>query len=162
MQGSPVDKFSVLFIIQLICLLFWGSWFGLAFITNVFDFMDARHVLPAPWAFRSHNYALLAQVVSIYHLGPLYIATMFVLNMALQGLSSVLFFCAFLCSWRSQTRYWPLVYPAFLFSISLWAIFVLMEEVFIAYQYESTHVRLFMFELITLLLLHVRPERPSH
>jgi len=38
--------------------------------------------------------------------------------------------------WKGN-NYWSLINIAFLLSIFLWAAFILLEEVFIAYTYES-------------------------
>jgi hypothetical protein len=42
---------------------------------------------------------------------------------------------------------------AFAASLALWGAFMLMDEIFNAYQVESTHTRVFIAQLVTLLVL---------
>jgi hypothetical protein len=42
--------------------------------------------------------------------------------------------------------------------LSLWAAFVLADEVFIAYAVEAAHWRLFIAQLVTLLAVELLPE----
>jgi hypothetical protein len=50
------------------------------------------------------------------------------------------------------------LYAAFLTGLSLWAAFILADEVFIAYAVEGTHWRLFTAQLATLLAIEWLPE----
>jgi hypothetical protein len=50
------------------------------------------------------------------------------------------------------------VYQAFVPSLALFATFMLMTEVFIAYGVESTHMRIFIAQLVSLYVIHQLPE----
>lgn len=85
---------------------------------------------------------------------------LFSLDIFAQGLSAILFFIAAFCLWK-RVYVWQTINIAFSLSMSLWAVFLIMEELFIAYPYEATHIRLFMFEMISLLALHLLPHSTS-
>ncbi len=137
-------------------LLFWACWFSLAFTTNVLDFLHVFGDLPNDWLFRSGNYQLLHGVISIYHTPGYLLNFLFTCDITVQGLSAILFITAAYCYWRGKS--WRFINLAFVLSIALWGVFILMEEVFIAYHFESVHAGLFEFELISLLAMHLLPE----
>ena len=148
-----------LFYFKLGILAFWGIWFAIAFLTNVTDFLIATN-LHAPSLFRSGNYSALEKVISIYNTPHYFLNILFSLNIFVQGLSAIMFFIATFCFWK-RVYIWQTINIAFSLSISLWAVFLIMEEIFIAYSYEATHIRLFMFEMISLLALHLLPHSTS-
>jgi hypothetical protein len=49
------------------------------------------------------------------------------------------------------------VYAAFTASLALWGAFLLADEVFIAYAVAGTHLRLFVAQLVTLLVIELLP-----
>lgn len=152
------NKYVGLFYFKAGCLLFWASWFGIACFTNYFDFLYTLGLLPSSWLFRSGNYALLDSALSIYHSRPLLTHVLFICNMSVQGLSSLLFLTAFLKFIRRQPA-WALINTAFSLSIALWATLLIVAELFIAYAFEFEISTLFIFELITLLAIHLLPSQ---
>lgn len=138
-------------------LLFWSCWFAIAFLTNVMDFLIVKQIIAAS-NFHSGNYNALKVVISIYSTPRYILDLLFSLDILAQGISSTLFFIAAFCFWQ-RTNYWPWVNVAFGISMFLWATFLILEEVFIAYSYEGTHIRLFMFEMVSLLTLHLLPHQ---
>jgi hypothetical protein len=149
-----------LFYIKLGCLLFWAVWFLVAFITNFFDFLNLIGWIPPQWHFHSGNYHSLENVVSIYHTPNSLLNLLFALDILAQGISAVLFFIAFFCFWRG-IYIWQTIPLAFGISMGLWAVFLVMEEVFIAYSFESTHARLLIFEIVCLLMLYLLPHHKN-
>lgn len=152
-QDSTYD----LFLIKQGLLIFWACWFSLAFLSNFVDLLTATHVING-WRFHSGNYEALAQVLSIYHTPHLILLLLFSMNTGVQSISASLFIIAAICFWRGNYM-WPAIYLAFAISMGLWAIFLIMEEVFIAYKYEPTHMNLLLFELISLLALRLLPHQ---
>jgi hypothetical protein len=142
-----------LFAIKLGCLLFWFGWFSLACLSNLFDMINALYGLPAEWHFVSGNYVAVAKVISIYSLPDFCLNLLFSLDILIQAACALLFFLAAWAFWK-QKELPTLVNYAFGLSMGLWAAFILMDELFIAYAYEGTHLNLFAFELLTLLALH--------
>lgn len=78
----------------------------------------------------------------------------FYCDIFIQAISALLFFLAFWAFFKKRNA-WPLINIAFGISMALWAIFLIMEEFFIAYSYEGTHIRLLSLELISLCLFHL-------
>ena len=146
-----------LFFIKLGLLLFWASWFAIAFITNTTDFLITKQIVTTS-PFHSGNYNALKSVISIYHTTDSTLYLLFLLDISAQGISSILFFTATFCYWN-KTNFWPSTNLAFGISMCLWATFIIFEEIFIAYSYEAAHIRLFMFEIISLLALHLLPHQ---
>lgn len=152
----PDNQTHGIFYIKLGCLLFLSCWFTLVCLTNILDFMYAYHGLSDDWLFRSGNYFLLAKVLQIYHTNPVILFTLFSLDILVQGTSAVLFIISTIL-FLTRRQISSIMNIAFGVSMGLWAIFILMEEIFIAYNYESVHIRLFAFEMLTLLMLHLLP-----
>lgn len=135
-------------------LLFWGMWFVLVFSTNIFDFLSVYSQMPMEWRFRSGNLALIVSVVNIYHFSGALANLLFVLDIIIQGLAAVLFVIAAVKFWLGKQA-WKWINAAFGISIALWALFILMDEFFIAYNFEGTHNGLFIAEILTLLAVHL-------
>lgn len=148
-----------LFNFKLGILLFWGIWFSIAFLTNMTDFLMTINIMSVS-SVRSGNYNALEKVISIYNTPHDFLNILFSLDIFAQGLSAILFFIATFCFWK-RIYIWQTINTAFSISIFLWAIFLIMEEIFIAYSYETTHITLFMFELISLIALHLLPHSTS-
>lgn len=151
-----INQTRGIFYIKLGCLLFWACWFMLVCLTNIFDFIHAHHSLPDDWLFRSGNYMLLAKVLQVYHTPPAILFTLFSLDIFVQGASAILFTISS-ATFLIKKQITPIVNAAFGISMALWAAFILIEEIYIAYSYESVHIRLFAFEMLTLLTLHLLP-----
>ncbi len=152
-----MDKTTGLYFIKLGCLLFWGCWFAIASMTNVFDFLYAIDVLPKTWVFRSGNYGALGSVFRIYFDSPVFLNVMFIADFSVQMLSAGLFYLAFIFVW-SKRNAWFLINTAFALSMALWAAFLIFEEIFLAYTYEPIAINLIVIELLTLLAVHFLPE----
>jgi hypothetical protein len=158
MLNESDNQSQGLFYIKLGCLLFWAVWFSVAFSANFFDFLNMEKELPLEWHFLSGNYQALATVLNIYHTPHGLLNTLFILDISIQAISAILFFVAVIYFLRAVCV-WQTVNLAFGISMALWATFLVMEEVFIAYPFEATHVRLIVFEMICLLALHLLPHR---
>lgn len=134
-------------------LLFWAMWLSVVFTTNVLDGAKALGLLDESWAFASGNYAFLCQTTARYGTPSGVNAFLFTGVVCWEGLAAVMFWLAW-GEYRGQ-----LLYPAFGVGLSLWAAFLLADEVCIAYAVESTHWRLFLAQLVTLLAIELLPER---
>lgn len=152
------NKSFMLFNLKVGCLLFWACWFALAFTTNTTDFMQALGWLPRDFHFRSGNVDLVKFVINIYQTPNWILMILFILDIAIQGACAILFFAACWHFYNRRSSAWSLVNTAFTLSIGLWAAFLIMDEFFIAYTYESVHSNLFIFELLTLLAIHLLPD----
>jgi hypothetical protein len=133
-------------------LLFWAAWLSLVVATNVLDGAKAAGLLGGSWAFASGNYAFLGQTTARYGTPGWVNGLLFAGVICWEGLAAVLFGLA----WRTYRG--RLLYPAFAAGLSLWAAFILADEVFVAYAVEGTHWRLFTAQLATLLAVELLPE----
>jgi hypothetical protein len=136
-------------------VLFWAAWLSLVFVTNLLDGAKAIGLLPDSWAFASGNYAFLCLTTARYGTPQSVNGLLFGGVICWEGLAALLFWLA----WRTFPG--RLLYPAFAAGLSLWAAFVLADEVFVAYAVEATHWRLFTAQLVTLLAIRLLPEGES-
>ncbi len=155
------NKSYGLFYLKTGILFFWGLWFGIVFLSNLIDLLNVHYGVMINFKFDSGNYQAVEKVISIYNT-PNYILTLlFHFNIIIQGVTAFLFLIAAVSFYRLKPYSWKFVNLAFAISIALWGVFMIMEEVFIAYQFEPTHMRLGMFEMISLLMFHLlQLERP--
>lgn len=140
-----------------ILLAFWSAWFSLAAISNFFDFLCLYFSNPLFKGFRSGNFSALCSALSTYGKNFYFSTTLFLADITIQLIGA----CIFLISTiRFFKNYKDTFYEyAFMITMSLWLIFILLEEVFIAYQFESTHIRLFLFEIFCLTFIRLYPSQ---
>jgi hypothetical protein len=134
-------------------LLFWAVWLSLVFATNVLDGAKAAGLLDQSWTFASGNYNFVCQTTARSGTPAWVNGVLFAGVIWWEGLAAVLFWLA----WRTYRG--RLLYPAFAAGLSLWAAFILADEVFVAYAVAATHWRLFTAQLATLLAIELLPER---
>ena len=141
-------------------LLFWALYFTIVFASNLADAFQAMALLPEGFPFVSGNYALIVRVTGIYGTPDEINVTLFLGLLLWQALAVGLFWRAFR-SYGRRADGWEAVYRSFGTGIGLWASFVLMDEVFIAYEIpglEATHLRLFVASIVSLLAMHLLPD----
>lgn len=133
-------------------LLFWALYFSIVALTNTFDAARSFGVLPPGWTLASGNYALVVKVTAVHGTPMAVVLILFLGVIAWEALSAVLF-------WRAlMTRTRRAVYAAFTMSLALWAVFALVDEIFIAYTLGGVHRDLFGIELVSLLALRLLPD----
>ena len=137
--------------------MLWACWYTLASLTNLFDFMHGIGNLPDSWLFRSDNYANLQQVFSIYHTPSFFVSFLFICDMSAQAISAILFWIAFICFFSNNKYKWQFINAAFGFSIALWSVFLVLQEIFIAYALEHVFIRLSAYEMLTFIMIHLLP-----
>jgi hypothetical protein len=138
-------------------LAFWAAWLSLVFATNSLDGAKALGVLGEHWAFASGNHDFLAQTTARYGTPAWLNAVLFAGVIAWQGLAAALLWLAW-WAFRGGGTGRPALYAAFAAGLSLWAAFILADEVFAAYAVEATHWHLFIAQLATLLAVELLPE----
>lgn len=156
MSSSIKHKSYALSQIKCGLLLFWGCWFLLAFLTNCSDFFGTYNLLPADWRFRSGNMALILSAIHIYGFSYALANLLFFIDIIIQGSVAGLFLIATIKFWTRRPA-WKWINAAFGISIALWAAFTLMDEFFIVYNLEGTHMSLFAAELLTMIAMHLLP-----
>jgi hypothetical protein len=136
-------------------LLFWALWLSLVLVTNVLDGAKALGLLAESWTFASGNYAFLCRTTARHGTPEWVNRVLFAGVIAWEALAALLFWLA---AWTYRGR---LLYPAFAVGLSLWAAFILADEVFVAYEVAGTHWRLFVAQLVTLLAIELLPDREA-
>jgi len=133
-------------------LAFWAAWL------NLLDGLKARGLLAASWPFASGNYGFLSATTARYGPPAWLNAVLFLGVIAWEGASAALFWLAWWTFRRPPGAGTGWRYAAFTSALCLWLAFAVADEVFIAYEVEGTHLRLFMAQLLTLLAVELLPE----
>jgi len=139
-------------------LLFWAVWLTLVFTTNLLDGCKALGLLGPSWAFASGNYRLLAQTTARYGTPAWLNGLLFLGVICWEGVAALLFWLAGVRFRGRGTGGRGVLHAAFTAGLTLWAAFLVADEVFIAYPVEGTHLRLFTAQLATLLAVELLPE----
>jgi hypothetical protein len=126
-------------------ILFWALWLSLVALKNGIEWLKEIGVLPESWRLLlSGNYAAMREVLG--ERAPTALVKLLLILVALwEG------FAAYLL-WRAAFDSTYIV-TAFGASLALWAMFMLVDEAFSAYEYSATHLRLFAATLISLMFL---------
>jgi hypothetical protein len=138
-------------------LLFWAVWLMMVFATNVLDGCKALGLLEEGWAFASGNYRFLTETTARYGTPAWLSGLLFLGVVGWEGAAALLFGLAWLRFGSGQGGR-RVLYAAFTAGLTLWAAFLVADEVFIAYVVAATHVRLFTAQLATLLAVELLPE----
>jgi hypothetical protein len=154
MDNGPV------LLLKRVLLLFWAVWLSVVFTTNVADGCKALGLLGQDWAFASGNYRFLAETTARYEPPAWLNGLLFLGVVCWEGAAALLFWLAGL-RFRRKKGGRRLVYLAFTAGLSLWAVFLVADEVCIAYAVEGTHLRLFTAQLATLLAVELLSEDVS-
>ena len=141
-------------------LLFWAAWFAIAALTNIADLLVASAVLSADWPFASGNYELIATLTNRYPRPAWMVAVLLVGAIGWESAAALLFARAF-AAWpqTDAARRLARARAAYAVALALWASFLLIDEVLIAYDMEATHLRLFIAHLVCAAAAHVDPDR---
>lgn len=127
---------------------FWALYFGIVALSNLADLLRSVHLLPASWRWVSGNLAFMASATGKFGV-PAWVNPILLAGViAWQGLATVLF-------WRAARSGRTGLGPPFAVGISLWAVFILLDELLLIFETgaEATHLRLFIAQVLTLVLL---------
>lgn len=128
-----------------ILLLFWSVYFGAVGFTNLLDLLRGLGMLPEGWRYVAGNLPLIVRALGATGL-PEGLAGLLLLVVILwQALAAWLF-------WRALQRD-AMVQRAFTAAIGLWAAFLVADELFLTYALEAVHLRLFIAQLLSLLVI---------
>jgi hypothetical protein len=128
---------------------FWALYFGIVALSNLADLLRSVHLLPADWRWVSGNLAFMASSTAKFGV-PAWVNPVLLAGViAWQGLAASLFWRAA----REPGGTW--LGPAFVVSASLWAAFILLDEILLIFETgaEATHLRLLIAQILTLVLL---------
>jgi hypothetical protein len=139
-------------------LLFWAFWLSITWLTNACDGLKALRLLGAGWWVASGNYARMVETTQKYAL-PRWLTALLFLGVVLwQGLAAGLFWGAIGAFQGMHGPGLERLHTAFGVSLALWAALMLADELLLVYEVEAPHMRIFMAQLISLLVLHLVPD----
>jgi hypothetical protein len=138
-------------------ILAWAVWLSVVFASNVADAAKGLGWLAQSWTFSSGNLQFIRQTTARYGTLDVVNGTLFAGVIVWEGVATVLF-CRAGWAFRGSGSGRKSLYLAFTASILLWMAFLVADELFIAYPLESTHLRLLIAHLLTLLAIELLPE----
>jgi hypothetical protein len=139
-------------------LLFWALWLSIAWLSNLCDALKAHRLLREGWWFASGNYQMMAETTQKCRTPPWVTTLLFMGILAWEAGAMLLLWAAFL---NFQGLHQPgasLLYPAFLVNLALWAALLIADELVLSYETESTHFRVLMAQMLSLVVLILLPE----
>jgi hypothetical protein len=139
-------------LLKRLLLLYWAAYFTIVLTTNVCDAAKAAGLLDDSWAFASGNYRFVCETTARYSPPGWANAVLFAGVLFWEGAATAAFWWATFAYSNDNRR--P-VYLAFTVALTLWMAFLLADEVCIAYQVEGTHLRLFIAQLGSLLVIEL-------
>jgi len=128
---------------------FWALYFGVVALSNLTDLLRSLHLLTTDWRWISGNLAFMASATGKFGVpawvNPVLLASV----IAWQGLAAVLFWQAARTGVKAELG------PPFAVGISLWGVFIILDEVLLIFETgaEATHLRLLIAQLLSLVLL---------
>lgn len=142
-------------------VLMWAVWISFVVILNVFDVFKTAGALPATWKFASGNYWYIEQVTKIYGTPAWINWVFFIIVIAWESFCGVMLWVAFAGFDGSN---YAMINAAWVVNLALWAGFIVMDEVFLAWAAEignsnamESHKGFFVAFLVSLIALHVLP-----
>ena len=132
-------------------LLFWAAWFAVVTLTNAADALIAIGALPANWPFASGNYQMIATVTGRYSRPEWIVLPMFGGVIIWEALATAAFARAY-AGWSRADGAARVTHArlAYAVALALWGTFLVIDEFFIAYDVESTHLGLFVAHIVCL------------
>jgi len=140
-------------------LAFWAIWFTLAALTNLADASRAFGIGPR-WRVTSGNYRLIQTVRQRAGVPRGIGDVLFAGAILWEALAGGLFWRAFACYRARTLGSTERVNQAFIGGLSLWAGFMVADELLAAHDTgaEAAHMRTFTAQLATLMSLHLLPD----
>lgn len=144
-------------ILKRLLLLFWAIWLTVVLLSNLADAGQALGVVGPSWMFASGNFKAIKVTTVRYGIADLWNTFLFAGVIFWEAIAVVLFWRA-LFSYQGKKSGRSALYLAFTTTLSLWAAFLIVDEIFIAYPMEAAHFRLFCSQLLTLLAIELLPD----
>jgi hypothetical protein len=144
-------------LLKRLLLLFWAVWLSVVVLSNLADAGKGLGLLGESWAFASVNWKYIQDTTARYGTPASVNAILFAVVILWEAIAAGFFWQAGL-SFRGRSSARKPVYLAFTASLLLWGAFLVADEIFVSYQLESTHLRLFVAHLATLLAIDLLPE----
>jgi len=135
-------------------LLFWALWSSLAAISDLINLLQQLHIVPSSWIFSSGNFSLVLQSLSKYgwdnHLLAIFL---FAIIVTWIFVVAILFWRALFAF--NKTNFLRSAYLAFIVSMAMNAFFLIMDELFLQYEFGHSHMARLGFRLITFIAFYL-------
>jgi hypothetical protein len=125
----------------------WALYLSIVWLTNALDGLKHLDVLGSGWEFASGNYPFLRRTTDVYSTPAAIDIVLFCGVVVWEALAAGLW-------WRAigdRTH----VYAAATVTLALWVAFIVADEIFLAYDVEETHWRLFIALVASVLAVRV-------
>lgn len=138
-------------LILAVLLLIWMLLFWVMFLSNFVDLASNLGIITRQIKFDSHNYAFMKQTVAVYHAGDALALSLFGLDVIAQGVVSLLFTFSFILFCRKNIAEFLLI--PFIANVVLWGAFLILEEIFLAYEQEHAARELLTLAVLSLMFV---------
>ncbi len=140
-------------------ILFWATWLSLVLLLNFLDVAKNLKMLPESWKFTSGNFPFMQAVTKVFNT-PNPLTWIMYISAIIWEIVAVYLLWAALGSFDPNNL--RLVNLAFIVNLALWAAFVVMDELFLAwlipgFNIMETHRSLFTANLVSLMAIHLLP-----
>ncbi len=140
-------------------ILSWATWLSLVLLLNFLDVAKNLKILPETWKFSSGNYPFMQAVTKVFNT-PNWLTWMMYVSAIIWEIVAVYLLWAALSSFDPNNL--RLVNLAFMVNLALWAAFMVMDELFLAwlipgFNIMETHRSLFTANLVSLMAIHLLP-----
>jgi hypothetical protein len=131
-------------------ILFWALWMTVVVLNNLGDGLRVLGLVPETFPIHSGNYSVMRDVMAKRR------APDWSTKLLFAGVILWEIIIAYLL-WRAVFDLTTFLIPAFGANLALWAAFMIADEVFVAYEVEATHLRIFTAQIVTLLFILLTP-----
>jgi hypothetical protein len=139
-------------------LIIWSVWFTIVFASNSCDGLQTLGLMPGAWKFASGNYAFMQTVTERYGTPQALVAALFAGVILWEGVATVLFYRAAFALQKGTRDAAETARLAFAVGLALWGAFAIADEIFIRFDVQAVHWRLFIAQLVSLIYLEVVPD----
>ena len=139
-------------------VLFWALWLSVTWLTNVCDGLKALRLPGVRWPWTSGNDARMGATRQKFALPRWLPAVLFLGVVLWQGLAAGLWWGAVGVFHGMHGPGLEQLHTAFGVSLALWAALMLADELLLVYEVEAPHMRIFVAQLVSLLVLHRVPD----
>jgi hypothetical protein len=133
---------------------FWGAWLAVVAASNVTNGLRVAGISPEI-AFASSNFELIETTTAIYALPRAGVWVLFAGVIAWEAAAAVLYLRAAVALFRRRARATLLLDAATAAGMGLFAAFMLADELCIAYPLQATHMRAFVAQGVSWLMVRV-------
>lgn len=143
--------------IKRLLLLFWALWLSVVACTNILNGLQALGIVPESFRFVSGNWAWINATLDRLAAPRGLQAFLFASVVIWEAVAAALFWRAvFTFGDRPINQERETLFACFV-NLALWSAFLVLDEIFLAYQPEAVHRSIFVMQIATILVLCLIP-----